>query len=164
MARHNYGMSISHEKCKDIAETSWLEENDLTSKSPVLQSGAPVYYTDTVSLPIEKQYKLTCLDASGNGGIISPKPFIVPHNETSPPPPSHGSPAVCSQYTRNQISSSVPSSLGPPEIWVSLAHNKESPHGPPDELHQSPPPYSPPISQVELFILKLRKFKHCYTR
>ena len=105
-------MSMSDEKCRDIAETSWLEENYLPSKSPVLQSGAPVYYTDTVSLPIEKQYKLTCLDASGNGGIISPKPFIVPHNETSPPPPSHGSPAVCSQYTRNQISSSVPSSLG----------------------------------------------------
>ena len=128
MARCNYGMSISDEKCKDIAETPWLEENYLPSKSHVLQIGAPVYYTDTVSLPIEKQDKLKT-------------PFTVPHNETlSPPLPSHG----------------------PPEIWSPLPHNKgsspaPSANFPPDELHQPPPPYSPPTSQVKLFILKLRK-------
>ena len=150
MARHNYGMSMSDEKCRDIAETSWLEENYLPSKSPVLQSGAPVYYTDTVSLPIEKQDKLKT-------------PFTVLHNETlSPPPPSYGSPAVCSQSTRNQISSSVPSSHGPPEIWSPPPHNKEllpvpSANVPPGESRESPPPYSPPTSQVKLFILKLRK-------
>ena len=127
MASCNYGMSISDKKCKDIAETSWLEENYLTSKSHVLQSGAPVYNTDTVSLPIKKQDKLKT-------------PFTVPHNETlSPPLPSHG----------------------PPEIWSPLPHNKgsspvPSANVPPNELHQSPPPYSPPTSQVKLFILNTR--------
>ena len=50
MARYNYGMSMSDEKCGDIAETFFVEENHLTSKPPVQRSGAPAYNTNTVSL------------------------------------------------------------------------------------------------------------------
>ena len=152
MAKHNYGLSTSDEICENIAETSLMEENYPTSKPPVQQSDAPAY---------DKRDKLRALDVLEDSATILPKPLIVPHNKKFPPlPPSLGSPAVWSQSSHNQISSPEPLSLGPPAVRVS--HDERlspvpSANGLPEILDSPPPPYSLPINQVKLLLLKLRK-------
>ena len=143
MAQHNYGLSTSDEVCEDIAEISLMEENYPTS---------PAY---------DKRDKLTALDVFEDSATKPPKPLIVPHNKKFPPlPPSHGSPAVWSQSSHNEIPSPEPLSLGPPAVRVS--HDERlspvpSANGLPELLDSPPPPYSLPIDQVKLLLLKLRK-------
>ena len=130
MAEHNYGFYLSDEICEDIAETSLVEENYPTPKPPVPRSGAPAY---------DEKDKLRALDVFEDSATIPPKPLIFPHNKKLPPlPPSLGPPAV--RVSHDERSSPVLSANGLPEVW-----------------EPSPPPYSPPINQVKLLLLKLRK-------
>ena len=159
MAKQNYGLSMSNEICEGIAETSFVEGNYPTSKPPVQQGGGPAY-DEKDKL---KQDKLRYLDDFEDSATIPPKPLIVRHNKNlSPTPPSHDSPTVWSQSSHNEISSPEPLSVGPPAVRLPLSHDEgssqvPSAHGLPKELDPSPPPYSPPINQVKLLILKLRK-------